>query len=486
MKKCIRYILLLAFIFATVLGYALNDFNIFLIAAMSIWLGNIVFSLEALNRRFYFLMFEVTFFVFLLSRPFISFCRGDVWWKLYGEKHVWFALEVIVISQVSLMVGAWFIEEWRVSKKLRTDKLTYELRESPESQEKLKNIQIVSQIVFYITAIFYYVQEAEKLLATWNKGYLSYYTDFEAQLPFWFYTLASFMKISFCVYLATWPQKRKTIIPIGIYLLSAVPSLLIGMRNPLMLNAIFVFLYYVLRNIFDKKEKWIGKFEKTLFVIGIPSSLVFMTVYSYIRSGLQVGSRGIGNLFIGFFYGQGVTFDVLAIAHRCIPFLPDRSIRNYTFGEIIDYFLHGSIGQRLFGTQPLDSGNTIQNALESNSFAHNMSYIDLGKEYLEGRGWGSSYLVEVYTDYGYIGVIVFSIILGIILIYAIDFLHKSILCATITFMSLQSIFFIPRAEATGWLSFLFTAQFWLAIIFIYILSLLCIKQYSVWKEKKYV
>ena len=115
MKKCIRDMLLLAFIFATVLGYALNEFNIFLIAAMSIWLGNIVFSLEALNRRFYFLMFEVTFFVFLLSRPFISFCRGDVWWKLYGEKHVWFALEVIVISQVSLMVGAWFIEEWRVS-----------------------------------------------------------------------------------------------------------------------------------------------------------------------------------------------------------------------------------------------------------------------------------------------------------------------------------------------------------------------------------
>ncbi|MBS5386557.1 MAG: O-antigen polysaccharide polymerase Wzy family protein [Clostridiales bacterium] len=483
MKKCIRYIFVLLFVFAGIAGSYLKEYNVFLISAISIWAANVVFSFENLRRRIYFLMFEITFFVFLLSRPFISFCQGKIWWELYGTEHVWFSLVIIILSQIGLMIGSWFTEEQNKSKKLDVSRI----RKKYDGREELiKNLQIVSLILFYLSSIFFFIQEGEKLLATWQKGYLSYYTDFEAQLPFWIYTIASFMKVSFCVYLATWPKKKEALLPIGLFVCSALPSLIIGMRNPIMLNAIFIFLYFVLRDILDKSEKWIGKIEKYLLVIGIPCSLIFMTLYSYIRSGLQVGKQGIFRLLLGFFYGQGVTFDVLAIGHKCIPLLPKREIRNYTFGEILDYFLHGSIAQKIFGADALDSGNTVKNALESNSLAHNISYIDMGKEYLDGHGWGSSYLLEVFTDYGYIGVLLFSIVLGILLIYAIDFLQKSVLCCTIVFMCLQSIFFIPRAEATGWLSFLFTIQFWLAIMAIYIVALLCIKKYSMRKEKKYV
>ncbi|MEJ8734539.1 O-antigen polysaccharide polymerase Wzy family protein [Mediterraneibacter sp. ICN-202921] len=480
MKKCIRYIFVLLFIFTGIAGIYLKDYNVFLVSAMSIWIANVIFSFENLQRRIYFLMFEITFFVFLLSRPFISFCEGKVWWKLYETEHVKFSLVIILLSQIGLMIGTWFIEEKSKAKKVPS---TLGYKKSNEKKELINNIQIISLLLFYVSGIFFFIQEGEKLLATWQKGYLAYYTSFEAQLPFWIYTLASFMKVSFCVYLATWPKKKNAILPIGIFLCSALPSLIIGLRNPIMLNAVFVFLYFVVRHILDQEEKWIGKIEKYAFIVGIPCSLIFMTLYSYIRSGLQVGKQGILRLLIGFFYGQGVTFDVLAIGHKCIPLLPEREIRNYTFGEILDYFLHGSIAQKMFGAEVLDSGNTVKNALESNSLAHNMSYIDMGKEYLEGHGWGSSYLLEVFIDYGYIGVLLFNIILGILLIYAIDFLKKNILCCTIVFMCLQSVFFIPRAEATGWLSFLFTIQFWLAIIAIYLAALLCVKRYSMRKEK---
>ena len=40
----------------------------------------------------------------------------------------------------------------------------------------------------------------------------------------------------------------------------------------------------------------------------------------------------------------------------------------------------------------------------------------MGDDYLQGHGIGSSYIMELFTDYRYIGVFVFSIILGIILV----------------------------------------------------------------------
>ena len=188
MKKCIRYIFVLLFIFTGIAGIYLKDYNVFLVSAMSIWIANVIFSFENLQRRIYFLMFEITFFVFLLSRPFISFCEGKVWWKLYETEHVKFSLVIILLSQIGLMIGTWFIEEKSKAKKVPS---TLGYKKSNEKKELINNIQIISLLLFYVSGIFFFIQEGEKLLATWQKGYLAYYTSFEAQLPFWIYTLAS-------------------------------------------------------------------------------------------------------------------------------------------------------------------------------------------------------------------------------------------------------------------------------------------------------
>ena len=85
------------------------------------------------------------------------------------------------------------------------------------------------------------------------------------------------------------------------------------------------------------------------------------------------------------------------------------------------------------------------------------------EEYLEGHGRGSSYLIETWMDFGYIGVFIFSIIIGMILIYMVYGFGKRVLLSTIILVGLQNIFFIPRAEATGWLTFLIYLQFWVCI-----------------------
>lgn len=473
MKKCIRYSFFTAFLTFLIVGFLFKDFNIILFSILFLWINNVIFSLENFKRRFIFLIFHGTLFLFLLSRPVISFFEGKVWWVEYGKRHVMFALVALVLSMLGMFIGAWLAEGKEMS--VKGPKFCAESRKREKFAESFQNIALV---IFWVSAAFFFLAECEKLIFMHGKGYLAYYTDFKSTLPSIVHFVASFMKVGLCAFLATWPSKKKTFIPLVVFLISALPSLIIGLRNPIMLNGLFIFTYYLIRDALEDKEKWIGVFEKSALLIGIPVLIVFMAAYSYIRSGWSMEGRGIGKLFVAFFYGQGVSFDVLAIGHRCIPLLPDNGFKNYTFGGILDYFIHGSIGQKIFGTEALDSGNSVKNALESNSLSHGISYIDKGKDYLGGQGWGSSYILESFADYGYIGIIVFSIILGVLLVYGMTLLKKNELCRIIVLMSLINIYFAPRAEATGWLTFFVTIQFWFAVIFIYVLAGLCSRSYS--------
>ena len=80
--------------------------------------------------------------------------------------------------------------------------------------------------------------------------------------------------------------------------------------------------------------------------------------------------------------------------------------------------------------------------------------------YLEGHGLGSSYLLELFADYGFIGIAVYSLILGIFLIYCIDAMKKGWFMRTLMLSLLTNLFYIPRAAATDWLVFLIQIHFW--------------------------
>ena len=327
------------------------------------------------------------------------------------------------------------------------------------------------------------ILEFEKLVFMKDHTYVDYFSKFASKLPYIIYVISTFMKYSLCMFLVCKPKKKEAFIPLALYVLSAVPQLIIGIRNPIVQNCIFAFLYYCIRDIMGDKEKWFGRIEKTLIVAMVPFILVFLGALNYTRADAEVSKNGF-ELIIDLFYHQGITFDVLTIGYASIPALPVRPFRNYTFGGFIDYFLHGTIGQ-LFGGTPLPSGNNMEQALYSNSFAHNMSYVAKGKEYLEGHGWGSSYILETFVDYGYIGVIISSMLIGIFCVYVLKFMKKNKYTFYISLLALTSFFMLPRAEATGWLTFILTAQFWISTIVIVMGSNLCIKTYY-HKNLKYI
>lgn len=459
-------------------GWISKNYPVLSIGLFLMWLNNIVFCLGKIRERIVFLLFHCTIFTFLISRPFIETLYRDQWWieTQQGDGPLRFAFLAVALSLSGLYLGALFVVKYGEN----LDKVVV-IRDNTERFGRV--LQNVSLVIFCVTMFFWGIQEAEKLLYMIGKTYLDFYTGFTGRLPGVFYTIASFMKYSLCIFLATLPSKRKAFLPLTLYVLSAVPDLVVGRRNAIMLNGMFVLTYYVIRDYLRDDKKWIGKIEKLLLSISVPGMLIFMDLYARIRSDIEVAGWNIISTIIDFFDGQGVTFVVLARGYGWMNNLPQRPFRNYTFGGFIDYIIHGRIGQRLFGSIPLPDYNCVENGTISNNLAHNLAYTMEKSSYLSGRGWGSSYILENYIDFGYLGVLVFSILLGIFLIWVVRKKTKNILVNTICLVSITTIYLIPRAEATGWATFLVTLQFWACVAGCYILTWFWIKYQDYRKGK---
>lgn len=451
----------------------------YLSGIMVLFVCNIIYGVQHIRNCFLFIIFQCTFFTFLISRPLIGILLQIDGWMGSGQQkeNIIFSFLLVFLSLLFIQVGARAANLFYKNKQ----KVYVNVVDKREN-EFIHILQMVALMVFGITMLFYIVVQVEPLLFMRGKTYIEYYTTFKSQLPWYFHTIASFMKYSLCIFLATMPKKKLVVLPLVLYVISAIPMLLVGVRNPIMLNCLFAVIYYAMRELKGSKEKWIGALEKAGLIIFTPLVLAFMSVYSFIRSQNAVQELNPFEQILDFFYQQGTTFNSLQIAYgyrKGIEYLDN----HYTFGGMIDYIKHGTIGQKLWGVDPLPSGNCEVNGLYSNSLAHNLSYVSRKEEYLSGKGRGTSYLLETYFDWGYVGVILFSVFLGALFIFFLHRFGRNVLESTIILVSLTSIYFIPRAEATGWLTFIVTAQFWMCIAVCYMGAYVC-KKISIYRNIK--
>lgn len=468
MKKYSSKIRLILIVFSLIfflLGLKTGSYNFQLVGIILIWIYNLYFALLDIGRRMFFLVFVISQFVFFLYRPIAKIILGIAWNYTYLEM-LTITLQVLYLSFFLMMLGAELYEHLQ-NKKKKSVKLEGRLIRYENTY--IKEIRNISLLGFVFTWGCNMLVGIEKVIFMRGREYKDYYTMFESKLPYIIIVLGAMMVYFLCVYLATRPKKRDSFIVLFMYIVSAIPLLIVGARNAIVLNCLFALLYYGIRDGEAKGQKWLDKFEKTFILVGSPFVLVFLGIYAKIRMDAKIHLmdfiQGIGD----FFYGQGVTFDVLVYGFGAMPYLPKRSLQNYTFGGFIDYFTRGSFAQKFFGAKPLGNGNDLVNALESNNFAHNMSYIAAGADsYLDGFGFGSSYILETYADWGYIGVAVFSFLLGMVLLAGKKWTKRSLLLFTIVLVALGNVFLAPRAEALGWLQFIAYAQFWLPIVACYV------------------
>ncbi len=458
-------------------GYFDNSFNIMLVSVAMMWSCSVMYCFENWDSRMLLLMFNVVVFVFLMGRPLIDLFYGSKW-CFSGYNANFFAVTSIYLSLISLMFGQWLGE----CKNCRKSGIVREHHDDPgafQKSEYIRNLGIVSLLLFYVSVVFLFAVELEKLLYMRGRSYEEIYVSFKTNLPYVVNALGSMCKYFLCIFLATMPSKRESLPPLALFIISNVPCFLIGGRSKLVVGFIFVLVYFMIRDILDDGEKWFGATEKFLILVGSPIALAFLGAYNYVREGKKIAPSGFFDLIVDFFYKQGVSFEVLKIGYNTIPKIKYTGFVNYTFGEVVDYLLHGTLAQVLWGAESLGSGQTQKLGLNSSLLANRMAYTASKTQFLKGHGWGSSYLLDTYADWGYIGIVVFSMLLGWLFARMIFYFKKGVFPATMVLLVLTSIYYCPRSSATFWMSFVVYAQCWVSVALCFLCAGICTKKYSI-------
>ena len=269
-----------------------------------------------------------------------------------------------------------------------------------------------------------------------------------------------------CAFLALWPSKKESLFWLIIYIVSSIPILIIGVRNPFMLNCIFAFLYFIFRSMYKAKNEksWISKRGLISIIVIIPVLVLFMGAYNYIRADKNM-SFSPTNILIDFAFNQGTTYDTVLQGFELQDDLIFSNNKVYTIGPLVDVFCYNFVGEKLFHLDDLGSGNSLKKIYNGHNLAYDVSYAVLGSRYVEGEGRGSSYLLESYLDFGYAGLAVISILIGALCsIIPYWFYRKWWFRSTIGLIILTSLFFMPRAGTTECLIFLVSYQFWICLI----------------------
>lgn len=447
-------------------GVSKNIYNTSLVGVLLIYALCITNCFKDIKNNVFLLLFYFVIFVFILSRPTISFLRGDIWYYFSSESVNW-SLITIAISLLSLLCGKWIYNHYN---KKRT-------KEQTQTTNKMllfiyKNKDIITKIVFIIflfVAVVYYFNEIDKLLFMRGKNYEQYYTSYASRLPKLLnYVSALFLPL-FMLLLSFKPKKSYCYSSIIIFAILQIPMFIIGERGSLIKAIIFVILYLYIYLGYERIKKIFTKKKLIGALIMLFTVIVLLGSYNYIRSNEKINNYNPFLLFVDFFYKQGTSYDTINYGYEYKDRLPYNEEKNYTFGPIIDNINNNVIIHKLFNTKIISEENSVDAALNGNNLSHALTYAVKKDEYLKGHGMGSSYLIETYLDYGYVGVAVYSLLIGILLTSIPNILSKTSFVSVLGLYVIKEIYVIPRAEAISFVKFLFRASFWFAIIIVLVI-----------------
>ena len=464
MSENIRYLCLGFFNCLCIILFLIFNIDILFGIVMLLWLDLLVYSVSKFDERSVFFGFLVTFFVFLLGRQMLEvFGMHKI--EIDFSNSIQQKTEIVLLLSLMGLFFGYIISGY--FKSPRKKFYIKKKNQSGESSILIPYIRMVSNILFRITYIFLILKVIESARFVSRAGYLSSYTSFSSNLPYVVQKIAEISPIFMYTYLGTLPSKKESQINIILYGLYLISTLATGRRYECIGGLLLIVVYYALRNkdVDVHNERWIGK--KEIFIIGLGALgiIIVANIVGTSRFGTETYKATNGYL-VDFIYQQGVSINVIKRYIEYGENLPKGKL--YFIGSTLSALARSPIGRLL--KIPVYGGNTVENALNGFSFAHALSYLVMGNQYLNGSGMGSSYIAEIMYSFGYIGIFIANIFYGVILRKIFKLTKDRVWTNTIIIMMMNSLFFSPRGSFDAFFADLLSVDVWATLIFIYLVS----------------
>lgn len=436
------------------LAYSLlAEANVIFALTLSIWTGMFMYALLNIKKNVALFCFLITFFLFLLGRETVFALFNVPRYYIYSEEIDNKTYFILLISLLMAAIGIWI-----------SDKIFLNGKDKPILVYS-KSYPTIAKYFFYISCAAAIIRTAQKAILVAAVGYVeSYQSGIGLQNSFLVY-FASFCDVALCLYLACSPSKRETKKVILLYELYLVLTLFTGLRSVIMVGNLFIIMYVIIRHVRD--GDWIKKEHIAVFCLLIPITAVFLYVFDFLRSGRAFEFDGLFKTLISFLDQQGGSVNNI----KRVMYYHDqiKDLNLVSFSGMNDNLFKNFIMRTFFEVKTY-SGNSVEHALEGNSLAHRLSYYVYGIGYLNGKGTGSSYIAELYHDFGLIGVCAGNILYGILLKKISDVKLDNRLTSGFLLLFFFSIIYAPRSNFDGFLSSVISIRTIIGIVMIFIIA----------------
>lgn len=420
----------------------------------------LLYCLRDMENRVILMSFMISIFTFLLTRLTIPYIYTssyiiDSWGRTisFSETTYQSMYIAIFVAIVSVFLG------YTVSQTSNNLPISYQ----PNSQYSTRARKL-SLYLYYITYIFFALAIIEKVYFVLTHGYMEYYIGYTRLLPGIVYKLATAFEIVFFIFLATLPSKQEAKKPIVLYLLIEFISLLAGARNEFILAFLFIIIYLYIRNSLNPEDPWLSKKGKFAVAIFLPVICVLMFVVLLLRADNKVEQFDFIGMFFDLLFQQGSSMQVLGLTFEHAESL-DQS-RLFSFGPLIDKF-NSNFFFQILGNGVSLKGNTVEMATQGHNYGDYITYTFQPRRYLNGGGMASSYIAEVWLDWGYVGLSIWSFVYGVILAKVYVLIRKNIWLTALAFFMMMQIIYSPRACAIYFISEIISPVYLLIIFAIW-------------------
>lgn len=434
-----------------------SEANTLFFLVMFLFVMLMVFNIKNYKKNIILIMFLMCYFMFLLGSyfmyEFFGYSRGVVLFDTKTLNHIYLSL---LISLIGISIGYY-------TSSVNIEGIRFRSNASKDEQFRKASI-----VLFYTSYIPYFIIEILRVIKVREIGYTELYMDEAVRIPYLIALFAYGCRIYFFVYLSTLPDKKEARIPILLYLIYSCITLMTGNRSIFVVNVSLIFIYFILRSSDNsRKNEWISKRKIITLMIIVPFFIIGLDIVGRIRFNNTIFETNRSSSFIDIFVKQGVSSSVIGYGKLYEHRIP-RKI--YSFGSTIEALKYNPISNILFNFNSF-GGNSIQKAINGNSFAHIISYLVLPYGYVRGRGLGTCYIAEAYNDFGYFGVLIFSYVYGIVIKKCSSFTSKTILGRSITLMLIGSLLMIPRSNADSIISIFIKSELLVAIVLLNIVMI---------------
>lgn len=375
--------------------------------------ANVLFLTNDISKNVVFIVFQATFFLFLIAGPLLDAFDEVDFFSIYSETVVnktyicyWLAAFAMWCYCLHRVNGG---RELVIGIRRRRDHY-----EKPDRHYDLRRIRFISRILFYICIVAYIAVTADKILFRQIYSLQAYYASYDASsnLPGIIVKIADSHLIALCMFLATKPSKKEAKVPLAVFLIASALTVLYGVRHVILLNIMFLVIYFVLRN-GDGEEVWLPRRVAIIGIILSPVAMVLLQAFDVFRRSIAFNIFDIKELFSfslvrDFFVSQSVSSNILPNAITHVSQLGGQPVP-YTFGTIYTYLRQNMI-VRFFTGAAAFSSNSVESAMSSGNLGARLAYYMYRETFLTGTGMGGSYVADLFIDFSYVGVFIGSLI----------------------------------------------------------------------------